>query len=491
MRRWRSPNNPMNTVEKILIVGGILNLLYSSHDWLRPRGKNTSETPPTLRGHWLSGNVREVQQGPLALYARAREQFGDVVRLRAIPSVYWYLVTHPNDVEHVLQTNQRNYRKPEVFSKAVGLIAGRGLLTSEGDFWRHQRQLAQPAFHRERLAALATLITDAAESTAEGWTQHAQSGASVNVAAEMIRLTLKIVSLALFSTEISDKADRVGPATRVAFEHANYRMSHPLALPERIPTRRNRRFLKAKRRLDELVFAIINERRRTGEDRGDLLSMLLLTRDEETGEGMSDQQLRDEVITLLLAGHETTAAALSWTWYLLSLHPDVEHKLLAELAQVLSGRTPTFDDLPHLSYTTMVFEESMRLYPPAWGQPRQAIADDRIGGYHIPAGAIINLCQWLTHRHPDFWENPEQFDPERFTQERAAKRPRFAYFPFGGGARQCIGNNFAMMEAQLILATLAQHFSLVLVPRHPVEPDPTFTLRPRYGMLMTLHVRSI
>jgi cytochrome P450 len=449
------------------------------------------KTPPTLRGQCLFGNTREIQQNPLRLYASARAQFGDVVRLRAIPSVYWYLVTHPHDVEQVLQTNQRNYRKPDVFNNPVGLLAGRGLLTSEGDCWRHQRRLAQPAFHRQRLAALATLMTEAAESTAERWSQYAESGASVDVAAEMMRLTLKIVSRALFSTDISDKADRVGPAVRVASEHVNYRMSHPLALPERIPTRRNRRFFKAKRTLDEMVFGIINERRRTGEDRGDLLSMLLLTRDEETGEGMSDRQLRDEVITLLLAGHETIAAALSWTWYLLSLHPDVERKLHAELGLVLGGRTPTLDDLPHLSYATMVFEESMRLCPPAWGQPRQALGDDRIGGYHIPAGAIISLCQWVTHRHPDFWENPEQFDPERFTPERWANRPRFAYFPFGGGARQCIGNHFAMLEAQLILATLAQRFRLDLVPRHPVEPDPTFTLRPRYGVLMTLHGRSI
>jgi cytochrome P450 len=451
----------------------------------------TAQGPPTQRGHWLFGNVREVQQDPLALYARARAQFGDVVRLRAIASVCWYLVTHPYDVEHVLQTNQRNYRKPDVFNNPVGLLAGRGLLTSEGDFWRHQRRLVQPAFHRERLAALATLMTNAAESTAERWSRYAESGVSVDVAVEMMRLTLKIVSLALFSTDISAKADRAGPAVRVAFEHVNHRMSHPLALPERIPTSRNRRFLKAKRTLDEMVFGIINERRRTGEDRSDLLSLLLLTRDEETGEGMSDQQLRDEVMTLLLAGHETTAAALSWTWYLLSLHPDVEFKLHAELAHGLGRRAPTFDDLPRLCYTTMVFEESMRLYPPAWGQPRQAIADDCVGGYHIPAGSIISLCQWVTHRHPDFWENPEQFDPERFTPERSADRPRFAYFPFGGGPRQCIGNNFAMMEAQLILATLAQRFSLDLVPRHPVEPDPTFTLRPRYGMLMTLHGRSI
>jgi cytochrome P450 len=388
---------------------------------MRPATSRISrEAPPTLRGHSLFVNMREVQHDPLRLYASARQQYGDVVRLRAIPFVYWYLVTHPHDVEHVLQTNQRNYRKPDVFTHPVGLLAGRGLLTSEGDFWRHQRRLAQPAFHRQRLAALATLMSDAAASTAEQWDKYAENGASVDVAAEMTRLTLKIVGLGLFSTDLSDRADRVGPAGRVAFEHVNHRMSHLLALPEGLPTWRNRQFREAKRTLDAMVFGLIDERRRTGEDRGDLLSMLLLTRDEETGEGMSDQQLRDEAITLLIPGHETTAAALSWTWYLLSRHPEVECQLHVELAQVLGGRAPTVDDLPHLAYTTMVFEESMRLYPPAWGQPRQAIADDRIGDYYIPAGANISLCQWVTQRHPDFWDNPEQFDPERFTPERSA-----------------------------------------------------------------------
>jgi cytochrome P450 len=266
-------------------------------------------------------------------------------------------------------------------------------------------------------------------------------------------------------------------------------MNHAFALPASWPTRRNRKFARAKQLLDAMVFTLIDERRRSGEDRGDLLSMLLRARDEDTGEGMSDEQLKDEAMTLILAGHETTGAALSWTWYLLSLNPEARFKLHAELDHVLGGREPNLEDLERLPYARGTFSESMRLYPPAWGQPRETIAEDVLGGYHIPARAFINLSQWVTHRHPDFWENPESFDPERFSPERSAGRHRYAYFPFGGGARGCIGNNFALMEAHLVLAKLAQRFTLDLVPGHPVEPDPTFTLRPRHGMRMKITVR--
>jgi len=261
------------------------------------------------------------------------------------------------------------------------------------------------------------------------------------------------------------------------------------AMPERIPTPRNRRFLVARRKLDEAVYRLIAGRRRSGEDTGDLLSMLLAARDEETGEGMSDRQLRDEVVTILIAGYETTADALAWTWYLLGTHPEAGARLHAELAAVLAGRVPAVEDLPQLPYTRMVLQEAMRLYPPAWGLLRQAREDDEIRGYRIPARARIVISQYVVHRHPGFWEEPEQFDPERFAPGRAASRPPFAYFPFGGGQRMCIGNNFAMMEAQLILATVAQRYRLDLVPGHPVEPEPLITLRPRHGVLVTLHDR--
>jgi cytochrome P450 len=449
----------------------------------------SAKSAPTLRGNPFFGNMTALQRDPLGFNSKATGLFGHVVRVRAFPGIYVYLVTHPKDVEHVLQTNQHNYRKPDLFFKAVSLLAGKGILTSEGDFWLHQRRLIQPGFHRSKLAALADLMAGSAQSAAEHLSAHTKQNTTIDAADEMMRLTLKVVSVALFSTDISGDSGRLGTAVRDTFEHVSYRMNHALALPERVPTRRNRRFNEAKRLLDEMVFGLINERRRTAEDNGDLLSMLLAARDEDTGESMSDQQIRDEVMTLILAGHETTGAALTWTWYLLSQNPEARGRLHGELDQVLSGRAPGLDDLERLPYVRMVFAESMRLYPPAWGLPRETIGDDTLGGYHIPARSLVTLSQWVTQRHPDFWEIPEQFDPERFTPERSEGRPRFAYFPFGGGARQCIGNHFALMEAQLVLATLAQRFTFDLVPGHPVEPDPTFTLRPRHGMLMTIRER--
>jgi cytochrome P450 len=451
--------------------------------------QRSAKPAPTLRGSLLFGNMTALQRDPLTFNPKATSLLGHVVRVRAFPGIYVYLATAPSDVEHVLQTNQHNYRKPDLFFKAVSLLAGKGILTSEGDFWLHQRRLIQPGFHRSKLAILADLMAGSAQSAGERLSTHAKQNATIDVADEMMRLTLKVVSVALFSTDISGDAGRLGTAVRDTFEHVSYRMNHALTLPERVPTRRNRRFNEAKRLLDEMVFGLINERRRTGEDNGDLLSMLLAARDEDTGEGMSDQQIRDEVLTMILAGHETTGAALTWTWYLLSQNREACNKLHRELDQVLSGRAPGLDDLERLPYARMVFAESMRLYPPAWGLPRETIEDDTLGGYHIPARSLVTLSQWVTQRHPDFWEKPEQFDPERFTPERSEGRPRFAYFPFGGGARQCIGNHFALMEAQLVIATLAQRFTFDLVPGHPVEPDPTFTLRPRYGMLMTVNER--
>lgn len=457
----------------------------------RPVRQNVASVnhPPTYRGSLFAGTAAELRRDPLGLNPRITSELGHVVRVRAFPGFYYYLVTHPNDVEHVLQTNQHNYRKPELFRKPVGSLVGNGLLTSEGAFWIGQRRLAQPAFHRQKLASLCDLMTAAAESTAQVWKIHASKHNAIDVVDQMMRVTLKVVSLALFSTDISGDADRLSHAVRETFEYVSYRMNHAFALPASFPTPRNRRFIRAKRLLDEMVLGLIDDRRKSGEDKGDLLSMLLSARDEETGEGMNNEQLRDEALTLILAGHETTGAALAWTWHLLSLNPEARIKLQDELDRVLGGRAPGLEDLERLPYNRMVFAESMRLYPPAWGLPRETISEDVLGGYHIPARAFINLSQWVTHRHPDFWENPELFDPERFTPERSAGRHRFAYFPFGGGARGCIGNNFALMEGHLVLATLAQRFTLELVPGHHVELDPTFTLRPLNGSRMTVAER--
>jgi cytochrome P450 len=310
------------------------------------------------------------------------------------------------------------------------------------------------------------------------WHDFVERDQPLDVAAEMLHLTLCIVSKALFNRDLSDEMDSVGQAVTTVNRLLSEYLYAPFP-PLNVPTPRNRRFQAARRTLDQIVQSIITHRRQQNTDMGDVLSMLLIAHDEETGQGMNDQQVRDEVMTLLIAGHETVSTALTWTWYLLSQHPEVERRLYSELDEVLGGHVPTVDHLSRLSYTRMVLEEVLRLYPPAWVFGRKAISDDEIGGYFIPANSMIVLSPYVTHRNPAFWENPEAFNPERFTPERSAGRPHYAYFPFGGGSRMCIGNNFALMEMQLILATIAQRYRLHLVPGHPVEPEALLSLRPR------------
>ena len=320
------------------------------------------------------------------------------------------------------------------------------------------------------------------------WEAAAKTEQQVDIAQEMMHLTLRIVAQALFSTDVAQDA----PTFAQAFNKANVFLGKYLSFPFpplQVPTPPNRRFHADLKILDEVVYQIIRERRQTKEDKPDLLAMLLSAVDEETAEGMTDLQLHDEVLTLLLAGNETTAMALAWAWYLLAQHPEVEARLAAELETTLAGRTPTLEDLPRLPYTQMVLEETMRLYPPAWFLMRKAIHEDTIGGYTIPANTFISYSAYTLHRHPDFWDTPERFDPERFTPERSANRPRFAYLPFGAGPRLCIGNSFAMLEGQLILATVAQRYRFTLVPGHPVTPEPALTLRTRSGVLVTTRRR--
>ncbi len=443
--------------------------------------------PPVPPGHWLLGNGPEASCDPLGFYTRVWHELGDVVMLSALHTYRWYLVVHPSGVERVLQTNQSNYRKPRVFKQSVGLLTGLGLVTSEGEFWRRQRRLAQPAFHRQRLALLGERMARAAVEMTDRWEQtYARTRETFDVAEEMTALTVRIAAETLFGADISRDAAEFSAALKVALAHVSRRMRTPFNVPEFIPTARNRRFNAARRALDQIVFRIIGGRRRDAADRGDLLSMLMLARDEETGEAMDDRQVKDEVMTLLIAGHETTAAGLAWAWSLLSGSARARGRLGAELSTVLGGRAPGVEDLPRLAYTRQVFEETMRLYPPAWGQPREAVAGDEIGGFRIEPGRLVLVSQYLTHRHPDFWERPEEFEPERFAPENAAGRPRFAYFPFGGGARQCIGNHFAMMEAQLVLAAVAQRFFPEVPEGRRPELDATFSLRPLGGVPVSL-----
>jgi cytochrome P450 len=417
------------------------------------------------------------------------QQYGDIstFKLITLPVI---VINHPDYVQRVLQKNHMNYDKDVFLFNVSKTFLGNGLVTSVGgESWLRQRRLMQPAFHRQRIADMGSLITNATVQLLERWNVKAQQDQILNVEEEMTELTLKIVGETLFSMDVSGTSDSFGLAyAEVNRALTNY-LRFPL-IPLTWPTPQGQRYKRAIQTMNEIAYSIIRQRRKSGEDKGDLLSMLIQARDEETGEGMSDQQLRDEVMTLLFAGHETSAKALTWTWTLLAQHPDVEARLHEELDKVLSGRVPTMADLPNLPYTHMILEESMRLYPPSWQVMRQAIQDDEMGGYHIPAHTIIFWSQYVVHRNPAIWDNPEQFDPLRFSPEAVKARHSYAYIPFSGGPRVCIGNNFALAEMQLILATIAQCYRLRLAPgMSAVEPVALITLHPNHAQ-MQLHPRS-
>jgi cytochrome P450 len=443
-------------------------------------------SPPRLRSHSLLGSASEMQRDPLK-FLRETRQYGDVVRMRFVFSDA-YLIYHPDSIKHVLQENNRNYNKDVFTYTMFRPFLGQGLLINDGESWLHQRRLMQPAFHRKRISAYGTIMTDATEKLLERWQSYAQQDSSLDVAEEMMRLTLQIVGKTLFSLDLSDETNTIGASVTTLLKLLGNYVYAPFP-PIGIPTARNRRLLAANRSLEQVIYRMIAERRRQNTDTGDLLSMLLLARDEETGQGMNDRQIRDELMTMLLAGHETTANTLAWTWYLLSQHPEVEQLLYTEVDEVLAGALPTVEHLSELKYANMVLEEALRLYPPAPILSRKAIADDELGGYPIPANSMILVSPYAIQHHPNYWPDPERFDPERFTPEHSADRPHYAYFPFSSGPRMCIGSSFAMMEAQLILATIAQRYQLRMVPGHPVEPQMLVTLRPKYGLQMTIHER--
>jgi cytochrome P450 len=448
--------------------------------------------PPGHDGHPLVGTLPEFRGDPLGFLLRTARAYGGVARL-GIRRRTVLLVSDPAGIKRVLQDNADNYGRKTRSVAALRQTLGDGLLTITGDTWWRNRRLAQPAFHKQRLGGFASsMAADAGAFAARVAARAAPPAAPFDLCPEMSRLTLAILGRCLFERDLTDAADAVGRAVDVVLHHTIDRLQALVPLPTALPTRKNLRFRAATRTLDAVVQSLVEERRRAGGDRADLLSMLLAARDEETGEGLSDRQLRDEVMTLLLAGHETTAMALSWTFYLLSMHPEARRRLEAELADVLGGRAPALEDLPRLRYTRMVLEETMRLYPPAWVITRSAEGEDEIGGYRIPAGAIVLVSPFVTHHDPRLWEDPEGFDPERFDPDRAGaapERPRYAYFPFGGGPHLCIGAGLAMMEATIILATVAQTVRLDLEPGRPVAVDPLVTLRPRPGVWVTAHAR--
>jgi len=441
----------------------------------------TAQKPRGPRNLPVIGNLAAFRAKPIQFLTRVAREYGDLSYFR-LANQNVYLINHPEFVREILVTNQGNFTKSRVLQRARVLL-GDGLLTSEGSFHVRQRRLVQPAFHRDRLASYAHVMSEAAVRLRERWTD----GATLEVSQEMMRLTLSIVGKTLFSADIESEASEIGEALTTVIKMFQMLMMPFSEYFEKLPLPSVRRFEKARARLDQTIYGLIRERRKSGEDAGDLLSMLLLAQDEDAlGSSMTDVQVRDEALTLFLAGHETTANALTWTWYLLSQNPECEGRLHREIDSVLAGRVPEMADLPQLRYTEMVFAESMRLYPPAWAIGRMSKEPFQMDGVEIGPKSICVLSPYIIQRDARWFPDPERFDPERWTPEARELRPKFSYFPFGGGARVCIGERFAWMEGVLVLAAVAQKWKLRLDAGQRVEPLPLITLRTKYGMRMTV-----
>ena len=436
----------------------------------------TAVRPPGPKNPPIIGNLVAFRSDPLGFLGNATREYGDLVYFK-VARQHMYLVNHPDYVREILVNNQGNFIKSRALQRAK-ILLGEGLLTSEGQHHLRQRRLVQPAFHRERLAGYAAAMSECTVRWRERWT----ADSALDISTEMPRLTLSVVAKTLFSADVQSEASEIGEAMTSVLQ-----MFRLLLLPfseylDKLPLPAIRRFEKARARLDATIYGLIRERRKSGQDAGDLLSMLLLAQDE--GEEMSDEQVRDEALTLFLAGHETTANALTWTWYLLSQHPDVERRLHEEIDTVLGGRAPELGDLPRLRYVEMVLAEALRLYPPAWAIGRMAKNSFSLGGLEIPAKSICILSPYLVQRDARWFPDPEKFDPERWTPEAREARPKFVYYPFGGGARVCIGERFAWMEGVILMAAIAQRWRLRLEPGQHVEPLPLVTLRVKNGLRM-------
>lgn len=428
---------------------------------------HVSTKPPTPRG-----SLRRLLHDPLSLFMTITREYGDIVCYRPAPETA-YLINHPDYVRHVLVDNSRNYSKATHSNLIFKNVVGNGLITSEGDSWRSQRRMMQPVFHKSRIEALSWIVLAETEKMLTAWQNNYDCNQPVSIAREMSALTLAITSRALFGVDLGEKVKEIGDMiNRVAslFEKPS-----------------NPELLQARSDLQQTVDYIISERRRDFQDTGDLLSAMILAKDDVSGSRMNEISLRDQLMGLLIAGYETTANALTWSWYLLSKNLWAVERLRQQVRQELAGRSPVFADLERLDQVRLVLSEGLRLYPPAWILGRRAIGEDEIGGFSVAPNTVIAICIYTIHRHPQFWENPEVFDPDRFSAERSAGRNKYAYIPFGAGPRQCIGNNFALMEASLIMTCIAQRFELHLVPGVEVQTEPLFVLRPKNDIWMSLH----
>ncbi|MDX1435540.1 MAG: cytochrome P450 [Anaerolineales bacterium] len=443
---------------------------------------NLQQRVPGPKGIPFLGSSRDFQRDPLGFITRMAREYGEVSLFR-LGNLNFHQVAHPEGIQHVLQENNRNFVKGKLF-QIIREVGGDGLFTSEGDHWLRQRRLMQPAFHRQRIAGFGETMVHQAQRMLDRWSRADATRSTLDINQEMSDLTMEIITETMFGTQVEADTHAISRAVSHLLSYLNFRFEYPFYPGMRVPTVRNLQARRSLALLDQLVYGMIDKRRRNPDGHDDLLSLLMDARDEDTGEAMTDLQLRDEVITVFVAGHETTAAALTWTFYLLSENQDAEARLHGELEEALGGQPPDMAALPDLKYTRMVIDESMRLYPPAWITNRTCVEDDVVCGYRIPAGDITTLSPYVTHRLERYWPDPERFDPERFNPDTPADRPRYAYFPFGGGPHQCIGNSFALVEATLILAAVAQRFRLRLQPGYEVVPDPQVTLRPRGGMPM-------
>ncbi|CAM4397763.1 cytochrome P450 [Paenibacillus tarimensis] len=440
----------------------------------------------------ILGNFLDLGANPLKFFSSCTDKYGPVVKLTLEKDRDMYILSRPEDIRYVLVNTQKQFKKGYQRDRILNLVLGNGLITSEGDFWLRQRRLSQPAFHQSRINSYAAVMIQSASRMLESW----QDGEIRDIHQDMMHCTMEIVARTLFNVDLSSSEDAktVGRALDQVL-HQYVKQSTSVSrrllemLPVQLPLRGHAELRQSVEELDRMIFTIIEQRRQQeDQDHGDLLSMLLQARDDD-GTGMTDEQLRDEVMSLFLAGHETTANVLGWSFYALGQHPAAYRKLTDELDKVLQGRLPGMEDIPRLAYTQSIVKESMRLYPPVWMISREALTDVEFDGCTLPAGCEIALSQWIMHRHPDYFPEPKSFIPERWTSEFEENLPPYAYFPFGAGPRVCIGSNFAMMEAVLLLAAVAQSYTLELLPEHAVVLEPSITLRPRNGIKVKLTTR--
>jgi cytochrome P450 len=436
----------------------------------------------------LLGHLGTFKRAPLETMSGWWRQYGDALRFRLGPKTL-HLFSHPDLAEEILVQQADRFVKVYDPRRPVGLalVLGNGLVTSSGEVWKRHRRIIQPVFHRSRMAAMADRMAQVGEQRITGWADH--EGHSVDIAVEMMQLALEVISQTMFTVSMAQHIDQISHALRVSLKYAFDSFHNPLRLPSWVPTQRNREFRSVMQFMDGLIYGLLAERRRTGATHGDLLDLLLQARDEETGIGLSDQELRDEALTIFAAGHETTANALAWTWYLLATHPEAKARFYEEVDRVLQGRTPNADDLQHLPYTRAIFDESLRLYPPAPAVQRKAAVSTTMGGLPLPAGALVLVGTYNLHRHPAFWPNPDQFLPARWLDSEQSAA-RYAYLPFGAGPRACVGIHFASLEGPLLMALIGRRYDLQLA-QETVEPELMVTLRPKGGIRMILQPRKV